>query len=282
MRFKLMGMHQLPAGADLANAVLVRKNKDFYLKVTTFVPKVKQEVFPNEIVGIDAGCSTALTLSDGTKYNVKFPVSKKTRKLQRKLKNKPSHKKKARKSNNCWKLYEKIQKSKDKTLAQKKDKINKIVSEITKKHKCICIQDENVKGWTSQHGKAVQGSSIGGIMDALRSKAHTLVEIDRFFPSTQICSKCDYKQKLDLWQRTYDCPACGASMDRDVNSAINMENEGIKILAERKDFKPVELLTSAISNNGKSMTMKQEALLSIEILLANQRQRPEAPAFRQG
>jgi putative transposase len=201
MKFKLLGMNQLPADADFANATLTRKNGDFYLKVVTFVETKKQQIFQNEIIGIDAGCSTALTLSDGTKYKIDFPVSKRTKFLQRKLKNKLSHKTKGRKSSNCWKLYEKINKSKDKTVRQKKDKINKIVSEITKKHKIICIQDENIKGWTNQHGKALQKSSVGGIMEALRSKAHTLMEIDRFYPSTQIHNICGNRKKLSLHER---------------------------------------------------------------------------------
>ena len=259
MKFKLLGMHQLPADADFANAILTRRNGDFYLKVTCFVETKKQTLFANEIIGIDAGCSTALTLSDGTKYNVSFPVSKQTKKLQRKLKHKPSHKKKGRKSNNCWKLYEKINASKDKTTRQKKDKINKIVSEITKKHKIICIQDENVKGWKSQHGKAVQKSSVGGIMEALRSKAHTLMEIDRFFPSTQIHNICGNKKKIKLHERVYHCEFCDSKTDRDVNAALNILKEGKKLLTERKDIKLVELEIPFISNSDKFLTMKQEA-----------------------
>jgi len=255
MRFKVLGMHQLPAGADIANAIFIYKNNNFYLNVTTFVPKVNQEVFSSEIVGIDAGCSTTLALSDSTKYNVKFPVSKKTKKLQRKLKNKPSHKVKIKKSKNCLKLYGKINKSKDKTFQQKKDKTNKIVSEITKKHKIICVQKENVKGWKSKHGKAVQSSSVGGIMVALCNKAHTLIEVEMYYPSTQICSKCGNRQHMGIRERIYNCLACKTSIDRDFNSSINMLLEGKKQLPTgRRDVKPMELLSSA--GYSKSVTMK--------------------------
>ena len=270
MRFKLIGFNQIPENAEFANANIIRKTGDFYLKVTTFVPRAKQEVFQNEIVGIDAGCSTVLTLSDGTKYNVKFPVCKRTKFLQKTLKNKKKY------SHNYFKHLTKIEKSIDRNSNKKKDKINKIVFEITKKHKCICMQDENVKGWMGQHGKAVQSSSVSGIIAALRSKAHTFVEVDRFFASTQICNVCGNRQKLDLWQRVYDCPFCGSKMDRDINSAINIMLEGKKQLPmEYRDVKPVELMTSAVSNNGKLLTMNQEALLSLVAPLINQRQELE-------
>ncbi len=288
MKFKLLGKHQIPKDAEFANAVLTRKNGDFYLKVTCFVPKINQEIFPSEAVGIDVGCSTALTLSDGTKYNVKFPVSKRTRHLQRKLKNKPSHKIKGRKSSNCWKLYGKINRSIEKTSNCKKDRINKIVSEIAKKYKNICMQDENVKGWHSgRYGKSVQFSSVGGIMRALQSKAHTFTEVDRFFPSTQRCCRCHERQKVGLEERIFVCVHCNLVIDRDWNAALNILQEGLRIRlekqlpTERRNVKPVELGIPA--NVCKSFTKKQEASVFSEPMetLEFTRQRPEASAFRQ-
>ena len=297
MKFKLLGLGQLPKDADIANAVLVRINNDFFLKVTCFVPKVIQESFPCESVGIDAGCSTTLTLSDGTKYDVKFPVSRKTRLLQRKLKNKPSHKTKSRKSKNCLKLYGRINKSIERTNARKKDRINKIVSEITNKFENICMQDENVKGWHSgNHGKAVQFSSVGGIIRDLQRKSHTFIEVDRFFPSTQRCSGCHGRQKVGLKERIFVCIHCGFVIDRDLNASLNILQEGLRIKLikiqklpmEYRDVKPVELMTSAIEKlknqvNRKLLTLKQEvSSLSPGKVMDESRQRQEASAFRQG
>jgi len=197
MKFKLMGMDQIPKDAEFANANLVRRSGDFYLKVTCFVKK-ESKVFPNRSVGIDAGCSTALTLSDGTKYDICFPVSKRTKRIQKGLKNKK------KRSKNYYKHLEKLEKSTQDTCNQKKDRINKVVSEIVNKFEIVCVQRESINGWKNRHGKAVQFSSIGGIMMDLKNKSNTLVEVDRFFASTQICSCCGHKQKLGIWERVYE------------------------------------------------------------------------------
>lgn len=276
-RFKLLGLEQIPENAEITCANLVRKSGDFYLKVTTFIKKKEQENFPVDIIGIDAGCSYTLTLSDGNKYDVKFPVSKRTKFLQKKLKKKKKY------SKNYFKHLVKTNKSIDKNLNKKKDKINKIVSEIVKKYKCICIQKESIAGWKVRHGIAVQASSIGGIMRALKNKARTLIEVDQFYPSTQICSKCGSRQKLSLWERVYNCPVCKKNMDRDINSAMNMKLEGSKKLPTGcREVKPVESEIPTVridSNNSKFLTMKQEALLLASGKVVDQRQ--EAPVFRQ-
>jgi putative transposase len=59
-----------------------------------------------------------------------------------------------------------------------------------------------------------------------------VVVIDRFFPSTQLCSVCGFKNAaLTLAERTWTCPACGTTHDRDVNAAITIKNEGLRTLA---------------------------------------------------
>ena len=284
MKFKLLGLEQIPKEAEITNATLVRRSRDFYLKVACFVKK-EVRVFPNKSVGIDAGCSTALTLSDGTKYDVCFPVSKRTKRLQKGLKNKK------KRSNNYWKHLTRLEKSTQDTCNRKKDRINKVVSEIVNKYETVCIQKESVKGWKSQHGKAVQFSSIGGIMMDLKKKSNTSVEVSRFFASTQLCSCCGHKQKVGIWERIYYCTNCGSVIDRDTNSAVNIEDEGLKSLIKKvptgcRDLKPVELETSVASRNTsyKFPTMKQEAVV-FEGPLGNSnslKDRVEALDFRQG
>lgn len=70
-----------------------------------------------------------------------------------------------------------------------------------------------------------------------------LIEIDRFYPSSKLCSNCGYKYKeLSLKERTWKCPDCGAEHDRDYNAAINILNEGKKIIGNRfPEFTLVDL-----------------------------------------
>ena len=56
--------------------------------------------------------------------------------------------------------------------------------------------------------------------------------IDRFYPSSQLCSDCGRQsnQTKDLAVRTYKCKKCGLEIDRDYNASINILNEGLRIL----------------------------------------------------
>jgi putative transposase len=111
----------------------------------------------------------------------------------------------------------------------------------------IVIQDESIAGWKSSKmrgfGKKVQRSIMGGIISSLKNKPETLV-VDKYFPSTQLCSACGLLNKLSLDQRTYSC-SCGYSEDRDVHAARNILNEGLKQLG-REPIKamPVEKWSS--------------------------------------
>ena len=57
-----------------------------------------------------------------------------------------------------------------------------------------------------------------------------LIKIDRFAPSSQLCSRCGYQQKMSLSERTYNCPSCGLSIDRDYNAALNIKAFGLDVL----------------------------------------------------
>ena len=60
-------------------------------------------------------------------------------------------------------------------------------------------------------------------------------KIGRFDPSSQICSRCGHQQKMPLEQRTYVCPDCGMTMDRDVNAAINIRNFALRNIFKNTD-----------------------------------------------
>lgn len=83
------------------------------------------------------------------------------------------------------------------------------------------------------NGKATLDNGYGMFLDMLSYKlfdrGKVLVKVDKWYPSSQICSSCGYIHKLALSERTYICPSCGAVIDRDVNAAINIKNEGIRL-----------------------------------------------------
>ena len=78
------------------------------------------------------------------------------------------------------------------------------------------------------------GSSAGGSASQFPADSQ-VVKIDRYFPSSKLCSACGHKlQELKLSIRSWRCPECGALLDGDKNAAINIETEGLRILREPK------------------------------------------------
>ena len=100
----------------------------------------------------------------------------------------------------------------------------------------IAIEDLNVKGMTKNHklAKSIQELSIGEFVRILSYKASwygkEIIKVDRFFPSSKLCSCCGYKNKgLKLSDREWTCPDCDVVHDRDYNAAVNILAEALRI-----------------------------------------------------
>ena len=102
---------------------------------------------------------------------------------------------------------------------------------------------------------------------ALQRKAVTPIVIDKYFPSSQLCSKCGNRHKLELKDRIYVCEKCGLEIDRDVNAAKNIENEGIRISlvpVECREVKLVEQPTDTFAlSESKLVALKQETAIPL-------------------
>ena len=83
------------------------------------------------------------------------------------------------------------------------------------------------------NGKATLDNGYGMFLNMLSykqsDKGHLLIEVVKFYPSSQLCSCCGHRQKLALSDRVYICPECGLVIDRDKNAAINIKTEGLRI-----------------------------------------------------
>ena len=131
----------------------------------------------------------------------------------------------------------KVAKVHEKIKNQRKDFQHKWSRRIVNENQIIISEDLNVKGMLKNHklAKSIQDASFGSFCNMISYKANEqyrqYVKIGTFYPSSKLCHCCGFKYKgLKLEERFWTCPQCGTYLDRDENAAINILNEGIKIL----------------------------------------------------
>ena len=127
----------------------------------------------------------------------------------------------------------------EKVANQRKDFLHKLSRKLVNAWDCICIENLNMQAMAQalHFGKSVCDNGWGMFTEFLRYKLEEagkkLVKIDKFFASSQICSCCGYKNPdiKNLSVRAWDCPECGTHHDRDVNAAVNIRNEGMRLIS---------------------------------------------------
>lgn len=188
------------------------------------------------VVGVDLGVKDLAITSGGTKYqNNKYTYKdeKQLIRLQRSLS------RKTKGSSNRNKARIKVARLHEHIANQRKDAMHKLTTELVRDNDVICIEDLNVKGMLKNHylAKSVTDASFAEFRRQLEYKSawygKTVVVIDRFYPSSQLCSCCGYKNAdtKNLSVRSWICPECRTTHDRDVNAAKNILNEGLRMLA---------------------------------------------------
>ena len=185
-------------------------------------------------VGIDLGIKDFVITSDGFKYK----NNRYTKKYSNELKTQQQHlSRKIKGSNRYNKQKLKVAKIYKKITNSRKDNLHKVSTDLIKKYDTIFLEDLNIKGMIKNHklSKHSQDCSWGTFITYLEYKASWndkhVIKIDRFFPSSKTCSKCGYiNQSLDLSIRDWTCPSCKTKHDRDFNAALNIKQEGFKII----------------------------------------------------
>ena len=125
-----------------------------------------------------------------------------------------------------------------KSVTVSREPSGKYFASLTESFDAVCVEDLNLKGMAGglHLGKGVHDNGYGLFLSMLEYKLEErgkyLIKVDRYFASSKICSVCGKKkEELSLSDRIYCCE-CGNRMDRDVNAAVNIMNEGKRIFAE--------------------------------------------------
>jgi putative transposase len=215
---------------------------------------VKKEI--KTIKGLDCSMQNFYIDEQGNspEYNRNYRENeRKLAKYQRRLARKTSG------SQNREKARIKIARIHEKIANKRRDFINQLSWKLIQENDCIVVESLNMKAMsqTLRLGKSVMDLGYGSFISKLLYKAEwndkTVVLADRWFASSKICSVCGYKKKdLTLATRSWECPICGTSHQRDQNAAVNLVNYEKNLLAERQEVRPMDASNYAADEVGIS------------------------------
>ena len=219
----------------IINATVSReKNGKYYVSVLYEQNLKEQEFIPNNIVGIDVGIKDLVITSDGDKYNNDKVILKYEKRIKRKQK---ELSRRVKESNNYNKTKKQLAILYSKLANARIYRIHKITKEITDNNDIIVTESLKINNMLKNHkiSKSLQDASLSELIRQLIYKAKwkfkKLYQINTYYPSSQICSRCDYKNEItkNLDVREYICPNCQTVLDRDINGAQNIMFEGLKL-----------------------------------------------------
>lgn len=188
------------------------------------------------VVGIDLGLHDLVITSDGEKYpNPKYLKASEAKlaRLQRQMSRKT-------KDSYRWnKARLQVARLQEHIANQRQDSLQKLTTELVRSYDVICLESLAPKNMVRNRklSKSISDVAWGELTRQLQYKAEwygrQVVQIDRFYPSSQLCSCCGFRNPVlkDLSIRSWVCPACGVQHDRDVNAAENILAEGLRLLA---------------------------------------------------
>ena len=227
-------------------ATVSRQNGKYYVSITYSIEKAVHPVTvsENQALGLDYKSDGLYVDSNGNMAGMPkwFRDSQvKLKKEQRKLRNKIGSQKGETKSHSYLKQLQKVRNLHEHISSQRLDYLHKESTRLANQYDAILIEDLNMKAIANKgfgNGKATLDngwSMFTTMLDyKMAERGKRLQKVDRWYPSSQTCSVCGCVNEnlKDLSIRKWVCPHCGAEHNRDVNAALNIKQEGLRLLNE--------------------------------------------------
>ena len=235
---KVRGMREIPDYFKIKRAIVFEDKKGkFYISVVFEYDEKHEKNTTNtattnsKVVGLDFKIGDIFVSSDSfiPKYNDnyfnlldKIPISQKNVNRKKKF------------SKNYWKAINKLRCAHRKVVNIRQNMLNQLANNLAKLYDFVIIEDLSIKEivYKLGRGKNAYNTSFNSFVKKLFYQFNgNIVKIDKWFPSSKKCSNCGKKKRhLKLSQRVYKCAFCNHVIDRDLNAAINIRNEGMRIL----------------------------------------------------
>ena len=242
-RIKVIRHRRLPESFKFTMVSVSRKGKYYYVSLLgeeeyfDYGEYIKESLNPNNSVGLDFSLKHLFVDSNGNHLDMPTyyqdsltKLAKEQRKLSHMKKDSSHYKKQLLKARN---LHEHI-------ANQRKDFLHKVSRKLANTYDYVFVENLGLKEMSERKNKLKLGISIfdlgySAFLKYLKYKLEwlnkKLVKVDRYFPSSQLCSCCSYrKTNLTLAQRSWTCPECETKHNRDLNAAINIKKEGIRMV----------------------------------------------------
>lgn len=227
IKFPRMGWvksYEILPSVQPKNVTISKTGNDWYVSFkyeleSKPTPKIRHRI------GVNVGINSLATCSDGTVFpNIKaYGTQRKLAHLQRSV----SRKHKGSKNRTTANL--KVAKLHRKISNIRLDALHKLTTWLAKNHSEIVLEDLNISGMLKNHrlASAIADCGFYEFKRQLEYKADwygaTVIKVDRFYPSSQLCSCCHHRQKMPLSTRIFTCQQCGVELDRDLNAGANLE-----------------------------------------------------------
>lgn len=247
-RVKVVVSRSMPESFSFTTVTISRVANLYFVTLTGEEDNPNAELFGtlekldvNTSIGLDFSLAHLYVDSDGNHADMPKYLQNDLKKLAR-LTRKASKCQKG--SKNSIKAWQKVRKEQLHISNQRKDFLHKESRKIANKYDYVFVENLDLKSMQSRDAKMKMGRNVSdraygtfvNFLDyKLRWLGKELIKVGKYFASSKICSDCGYiNSNLELNDRDWICPICGKKHDRDVNAAINIKKEGIRLVLQKQ------------------------------------------------